>query len=158
MKKYLVSTKGLITGCNDTFFVQLFRYAIVGAIAFIVDYCLLITLTEYAHIHYVIAASISFAAGLIVNYLISIRWVFKTSAISDRRIEFILFAVIGIIGLIINDITIYALTSAIGIPYWLSKLGSTVIVYFWNFIGRRSLVFGQGRNKHKSQAYNRPLS
>ena len=79
---------------NDTnnWLAQLFRYIIVGGIAFLVDYGLLFLLTEYFHFHYLLSATISFIAGLIVNYAISTRWIFRHSKLDNRLMEFIIYS------------------------------------------------------------------
>ena len=78
-------------------FIQLFRYTLVGGLAFVVDFGLLFFLTEYVRLHYLISATISFLAGLLVNYVISTQWIFRDSKIKNKKVEFILFGLIGII-------------------------------------------------------------
>lgn len=128
---------------NDTnnWFAQLFRYVIVGGIAFLVDYGLLFALTEYLHFHYLLSATISFIAGLIVNYAISTRWIFRHSKLDNRLMEFIIYSLIGVIGLLINNIILYLLTDFFHIHYMLSKLITAAIVMGWNFIGRKIILF-----------------
>ena len=43
--------------------IQFIRYVFVGGISFVVDYGLLYILTEFAHLHYLISATISFLAA-----------------------------------------------------------------------------------------------
>ena len=76
-----------------------------------------------------------------MNYLLSKAWVFKASKFRSRSAEFSLFAGIGIVGLVLNDVILWALTSHLGIYYVLSKLVATAVVFFWNFGARKILVF-----------------
>ena len=128
---------------NDTnnWFAQLFRYVIVGGIAFLVDYGLLFSLTEFFHFHYLLSATISFIAGLIVNYAISTRWIFRHSKLDNRLMEFIIYSLIGVIGLLINNAMLYLLTDSFHIHYMFSKLITAAIVMGWNFIGRKIILF-----------------
>ena len=128
---------------NDTnnWLAQLFRYIIVGGIAFLVDYGLLFLLTEYFHFHYLLSATISFIAGLIVNYAISTRWIFRNSKLDNRMMEFIIYSLIGVIGLLVNNAMLYLLTDCIHIHYMLSKPITAAIVMAWNFIGRKIILF-----------------
>lgn len=73
-----MSVRNLLITVNDRTSVQFFRYFFVGGLAFIIDYGLLIFFTEIFKIYYLISATISFLCGLVVNYTISIFWVFKT--------------------------------------------------------------------------------
>lgn len=126
---------------TDRWFFQMFRYAIVGGVSFIVDYGLLYALTEWLGLHYLLSATISFTAGLQVNYLISIRWVFGKSKLSSRTAEFIVYGIIGVVGLLLNNLLLYLFTDCFRLHYMLSKLVSAAIVLVWNFVGRKIILF-----------------
>ena len=89
-----------------------------------------------------LSATCSFLAGLLVNYYISTAWVFE-STIKNKHIEFTLFALIGIIGLGLNDLLIWIFTEKCHIYYMFSKLITAALVYLWNFLGRKYLVFNK---------------
>ena len=125
---------------NNTL-IQLFRYTFVGGIAFIFDFSTLYILTEYFNIHYLISAAIAFLLGLTINYFLSIMWVFQKRSLKSKYIEFIVFALIGIIGLTLNEFIIWFFTEIVNIHYLLSKLISTVFVYLWNFFIRKYFLF-----------------
>ncbi len=120
---------------------QLLRYTVVGGISFVVDYGSLWLLTEVAGLPYLWSAAIAFILGLTCNYLLSTRWVFGESRISNLWGEFAAVALIGVVGLGLNELIMYAFTDGIGLHYMLSKIISTGIVFFWNFLARRFLVF-----------------
>jgi putative flippase GtrA len=126
---------------TDNLFIQLFRYTFVGGLAFVVDFGLLYILTSFLGVYYQISAALSFIAGLLVNYFISILWVFNVKNENRNRIaEFTAFALVGVVGLALNALVIYIFTEWIGLFYMLSKIISTVIVFLWNFLGRRYLI------------------
>lgn len=126
---------------RNTLFGQLFRYGIVGGIAFVVDYGTLWFLTDICHVHYLVSAAIAFIFGLACNYILSTRFVFGESRIRSAWAEFAAFAVIGVVGLALNELILYICQDLLGIHYMLGKLVSTVIVFFWNFLARRFLLF-----------------
>lgn len=132
--------KLLVAKSNNTL-LQLFRYTFVGGFAFLVDFGLLYVLTEYAHFHYLVSATISFIAGLVVNYLLSTAWVFTRSSFQNKKVEFLLFAAIGVVGLLINNLCLWLLSSVIGIWYMISKIITTVVTYLWNFFARKFILF-----------------
>jgi len=121
--------------------VQLFRYTFVGGFAFVVDFGTLFLLTEIFHIHYLLSAAIAFILGLITNYFLSIKWVFSIRSIENKKIEFLLFSIIGLIGLGLNELLLWIFTDLILIHYLLSKIITAIFVYLWNFIGRKYLLF-----------------
>jgi putative flippase GtrA len=133
--------RNLITDRTNNLFVQLFRYTFVGGVAFVVDFALLFILTDYVKWYYQWSAAVSFVAGLTVNYLLSIRWVFHaTNTRRSHLVDFLLFAMVGLIGLLLNALIIYVCTELLGVYYLLSKIVSTIIVFLWNFLGRRYLL------------------
>ena len=143
-----VLRKIFVNSTNSTF-VQLFRYGFVGGIAFVADYGTLYVLTEYVHLYHLISAGVAFVIGLLVNYVLSIHWVFDEHSSSSKMTEFTIFAVIGIIGLGLNELIIYTGTDVCGLHYMLSKLISTIIVFFWNFFARKYVLFDKHSRSNK---------
>ncbi len=126
---------------TDNSFIQLFRYLFVGGFAFVVDFGLLFLLTDYFSFHYIVSATISFIAGLMVNYLLSTRWIFRHSRLKSKVAEFTIYTLIGVVGLLLNDILIYVFTEFAHFHYLVSKLLTTVLVMLWNFFGRKIVLF-----------------
>ncbi|MDR3223732.1 MAG: GtrA family protein [Methanobrevibacter sp.] len=140
MKFKNLMDKLLKEGTNDIV-IQFFRYAFVGGVAFLVDFGFLYILTEYLKIFYLLSATISFLIGLIVNYILSLIWVFNKRKLNNRINEFIVFALVGIIGLGLNNFIIYYLTTFLSVYYLFSKIISQVFVLLWNFFLRRYTLF-----------------
>ncbi len=126
---------------TDKLFFQLFRYGISGGIAFIVDFCLLFILKEYANINYLIAGAIGFIAGLIITYFFSIHWIFDKRKIDNIKIEFSLFVLIGVVGILLNIGVLWLFTSIFCLHYLISKIISTMIVSLWNFFAKKIIIF-----------------
>lgn len=122
-------------------FIQFIRYTFVGGFAFIVDFFLLWFFTEICNIHYLVSATLSFIAGLITNYLISTKWVFNKSKVNNKKLEFLFFALIGVVGLIFNNLFIWLLTDYSGMYYLVSKVIVVFLVYLWNFFARKYLLY-----------------
>lgn len=123
--------------------IQLFRYFFVGGAAFAVDFGLLYILTEYAHLHYTLSATLSFIAGLTVNYLLSITWVFANSRLGNRLGEFVVFGIIGVAGLGLNVAIIWSCTELLHFHYLVSKIIATIVVFAWNFTARKYILFNK---------------
>ena len=138
---FFLDIKSLLKGKPSGLIVQLLRYFVVGGVSFLVDYGSLWLLTEKAGLPYLVSAALAFFLGLVCNYVLSTKWVFGESRIQSRWGEFVAFAVIGVVGLGLNELIMYACTDGAGLHYMVSKIVSTVIVFFWNFFARRYLVF-----------------
>ncbi len=128
---------------TDNTLFQLIRYTFVGGFAFIVDFGTLFLLTEYLNLHYLISAAIAFILGLVTNYFLSIGWVFTRHSVSDKRIEFIVFALIGLAGLGLNELFLWLFTDLAGMYYLISKILTAVLVYLWNFFVRKLILFNK---------------
>jgi putative flippase GtrA len=131
----------LLRDKSDSLIVQLFRYTFVGGIAFLVDIGSLAALTELIGVHYLVSAALAFVAGLTTNYVLCLIWVFPRRNLKSRFAEFMIFAVIGVVGLGLNELIMWVLTDLAGLHYLGSKLASTVIVYLWNFAARKVVLF-----------------
>jgi putative flippase GtrA len=126
---------------TNNFLIQLFRATFVGGIATLVDFGILYFLTEKIRIYYIISAIIAFLFGLIVNYYLSIHWIFHTEKFVNKWAEFGAFGMIGIIGLGLNVFFIWIFTETYHLYYLFSKVLATFLVFAWNFIARKYLVF-----------------
>jgi putative flippase GtrA len=133
--------RSIFIGETNNTLLQLFRYTFVGGAAFIADFGTLYLLTEHFKIHYLVSAGISFILGLLINYFLSVKWVFNSRAMKNRTLEFLLFTLIGLIGLGLNELFLWVLTDVLLIYYLISKIFTTIIVYFWNFFARKFLLF-----------------
>jgi len=121
--------------------IQLLRYTAVGGVAFAVDFGSLFLLTEFGGLHYLLSAVFAFGLGLLTNYLLSVAWVFNRRTLSSRGMEFLVFGLIGVLGLGLNEVVLWVLTEGAGFHYLLSKAGAAVVVFLWNFFARKLSLF-----------------
>lgn len=116
---------------------QFMKFGVVGIIAFVIDYGLLALLTEAFGVNYLVSATISFTVSVVFNYLASMRYVFTHKEGMSRRREFVIFVVLSVIGLAINNLCMWAGVELLGIHYLITKIAATAIVMIWNFITRK---------------------
>ena len=106
-----------------------------------VDFGLLYLLAGFAGLHYLISAAIAFLFGLLTNYCLSRLWVFDRRTIENVAVEFVIFAVIGIVGLGLNELIIWFVRERIHFHYLIAKALSAGIILIWNFGARKSVLF-----------------
>ena len=116
---------------------QLFRFGIVGAICFLIDYSILYICTDIFKIYYLISSIISFSISTIFNYILSIKFVFNIKEDRNKNKDFINFIVFSVIGLILNQIIMWIGVDVINIYYMITKVISTCIVICFNYITRK---------------------
>lgn len=119
---------------------QFMKFGVVGVIAFVIDYGLMVALTELAGVEYLISATISFIVSVVFNYFASMRYVFTHKEGLSRRREFVIFVVLSTIGLGINDGLMWVGTSLLGISYLITKIVATAIVMVFNFVTRKKFL------------------
>jgi putative flippase GtrA len=122
---------------------QFIRYLLVAFIGLGFDFGTLVFCKQILGINYLLAAVAGFSVGLVVNYLLSVRYVFTNPKIKSHAMNFGLFAVIGLIGLGTLTLCMWLLTGGLHINYIISKVIATVFVYMWNFFARRTLYHNE---------------
>ncbi|PXV87284.1 putative flippase GtrA [Lachnotalea glycerini] len=124
---------------------QIMKFGVVGFLCFFIDYFVLFAATEYLGINYLISSAISFSVSVIVNYILSIKFVFDTKKDTNKIKEFILFVVLSLIGLGINQIIMWFTVEKMMVYYMLAKIIATAIVMVYNFITRKVFLEDKGQ-------------
>jgi len=137
---------------SGNLFIQIIRYITAGGIAFVVDFALLYLLTDFFDFHYLTSSRISFSVGLIITYLFSIFWIFDKRRIDNRKVEFLIFVVIGIIGFVLTDLFMKFFTDFLSVHYLLSKILTTIIVFVWNFVAKRFILFTEKNQEPRAKS------
>lgn len=122
---------------------QIMKFGVVGVIAFVIDFGVMVFLTEVFGIDPVISATVSFIISVIFNYAASMRYVFSHRDGMSRTREFVIFVVLSAIGLGINDLLIWAGTDLASFDYRLVKIFATAVVMVWNFVTRKIFLEGE---------------
>ncbi len=150
-------------------FWEIFRFLLVGGTATIVDYIVfwlfdgvlfpLVSDAAWWHtVALLLATAFGFCAGLAVNWILSVKFVFlqvqnKEEASSKK--SFALFTLIGVIGLVITELgmlllvaifptfSLFNTTALLGTTWekWLARVIMTGIVLVWNYLGRKLFIF-----------------
>ena len=88
---------------------------------------------------YLISNIVGFLGGLTVNYILSKKIVFSAEKQINKKIEFIIYVAIGVVGLGLDTLFMWLFTAIMQLHYMLSKIISTGLVFIWNFVGRKVL-------------------
>lgn len=123
---------------------QIIRFGFVGGGAFVIDYGIMIFLTEAVGINYLVSSACSFAVSVIFNYIMSVKWVFNVSGERSQTQDMTVFVGLSVIGLGINQLIMWLTVDKLHIYYMLAKIGATAVVMVYNFITRK-LFLENGR-------------
>lgn len=119
---------------------QIIRFGFVGFLCFFIDYGVMVLLTDRFGLDYRFSCGISFTVSVIVNYILSITFVFETDKKKNKSGEFIVFVFLSLVGLVINEACMWLAVEFFGIHYKLSKIGATGVVMVYNFISRKIFI------------------
>ena len=151
-------------------FWEIFRFLLVGGAATVADYfvfwlfdgllfsALPLSGKAWELFFLIVATAAGFCVGLIVNWILSVKFVFRAVRNQEEvesKKSFFVFTVIGLIGLglteigvvllvmLFPEITLFGTTALLGTEWkkWLAKVIMTCIVLVFNYVGRKLLVF-----------------
>lgn len=139
---------------------QIMKFGLVGVFCFFVDYFIYLganALFEHTHVagifpkYYLISALIGFTVSVIVNYILSFKFVFVRRDDMSRKKEFVIFLILSIIGMGVNELCLFVGIDLIYMNWtWLKgimsegfakniffKFGATGVVMVYNFVTRK---------------------
>lgn len=129
---------------------QIMKFGIVGLFCFFIDFGITTGFTNLLGIHYLISKFLGFVVSAVINYLLSIKFVFTQKKEMDKKKEFTVFLILSAFGLLINEIVMYICIDGVyahskglqelvsdGGMVALSSVLATGIVMVYNFISRK---------------------
>lgn len=123
---------------------QFMRYLFTGGLAFVVDFGLFALCLYALEWHYLLANFVGLVAGLVLNYALSVGWVFtacERKLEKKKTAEFTVFALVGFAGVGLNQLLMLLMVGVLEWQEMLSKMVAAVIVLMWNFGGRKLILF-----------------
>ena len=129
---------------------QILKFGVVGFICFLIDFGITTGFTNIFGVHYLISKFLGFVISAIVNYLLSIKYVFTEKKEMDKKKEFTVFLILSAFVLLINEIVMYVCIDGAyahsaflqenisdGLMVSISSIIATGIVMVYNFISRK---------------------
>ena len=124
------------------------KFLVVGTIGAVVDFGTLTLLIELIGLPTLVANTISFSAAVVSNLTFNRFWTYPDSRNKPITSQLGQFALVSIIGLIINNTILGLLESPfdqllvsmnllVGYGYFPAKIVATIVVLFWNFFINR---------------------
>lgn len=133
---------------------QIIKFGAVGFLCFFIDYFIMVGLTELAGIPSLISSGVSYTISTIVNYILSVTVVFDADKEANKAAQFVIFVVLSLIGLGINQLLMWGGTSWLAglmeknsvlaaysrYAYMVVKIFATAVVMVYNFITRKIFI------------------
>ena len=125
-----------------TLLAQLAKFGVVGVVATVIDFGVMNLLHYALHLDILIANTAGFTISLIFNYVASMKFVFEHRDDMSRKREFVIFVVLSIIGLLLNDGIVLALNKGLLLEANIAKVAATALVMIYNFVTRKVFLDG----------------
>ena len=136
---------------------EILKFAFTGGVCFVIEYAALILLKELLHIPVVAATPIAFLISVVFNYLLCVKWVFDGAQEGSKKAQ-LGFLITSVMGLLLNWVIMWALTSLFGEDtllfalfgieikvYMLNKVIATGLVMVWNYFTKRYVLKKDGK-------------
>ncbi len=109
---------------------QILKFGVVGGISFLIDFIIYTAIIKILTFDkaYIIAGILGFSISLIFNYLASMKWVFVRKDNTSRKKEFIIFSVLSLIGLVLNEVFLI-----LYVEYMDAMVGWIHAIHVWLF-------------------------
>jgi putative flippase GtrA len=120
---------------------KVIRYFFVGGFAALIDITLFAVFAKLLGYSYLIVSASTFIIATSINYILSVKFVFKSGVRFSKRTEVSLIFAVSLLGLIINQFAIYFFYELLGIDLVVAKIFTTFMVFFWSYFSRSMIVF-----------------
>ena len=126
---------------------QFISYFFVGGVAAIVEWVMFFIFANVLQINYFVSTVIAFIFSTTANWILGRITTFKdNNTYKDKKaIEAFLVFIVSAIGLLFNLILMYLFVTVMGfdssLGKTLSKIAATGIVFIWNFLIRKLVIY-----------------
>jgi putative flippase GtrA len=121
---------------------ELRNYFFASCCALVVDVGLLLFLSQECRMPYLLAATLSFIAGGVLAYHLSVRYVFVGRGVNQGTpLSLALFVALGLIGLLINTAVLALTVGFAHSPLLTGKVVAAGCTFYGNYWMRRRWVF-----------------
>ena len=116
-----------------------FRYLISGGTAALIHFAVLTTLVEWFATVPLVATSIGFVIGSLVNYLLQYHWTFEADGLHHVMLS--RYAAVTLTTMAINNALFWTFTEQFGMHYLLAQLLATGMMVIVNFLINKHYTF-----------------
>ncbi len=140
---------------------EIFRFLLVGGVATLIDFFVMgVTLYAFEPSAYpnffsafidgenrssivanMVGTGLGFAVGMVVNYFLSVLFVFIYKGRAKSAVGFLSFALLSAVGLFLHLLGMYLLNELLGVNEWLVKILMTAVVLVYNYVSKKTFIF-----------------
>ncbi len=128
---------------------QILRFLLVGGLATLIHYSILILLVQTKTFEPVIASNIGFSISAFFNYILNRKHTFRSTRRHDAALP--RFAIVATTGLMINTFLLWLISTVLGLHYLIAQVIATGTTLIWNFWLNRVWTFGTDEKQPQSE-------
>lgn len=129
---------------------HLVLYGIIGILASSIDFSIYMLLVQVAGWQYIIANCVSILVGLTTSFTLNRKYNFKVK--DNTRKRFFLFVTVGLAGLLMSNLILYACVNHFVMNKLIAKLLSIIMVVYFQFLANKHLTFRSTKQKKISNS------
>ncbi|GAB2837282.1 GtrA family protein [Ferruginibacter profundus] len=111
---------------------RLLKFGMVGISGMIIDFSVTWLCKEKIKLNKYLSNSLGFCCAVINNFLLNRYWTFESTG-HNFTSQLVVFVLVSLTGLLINNGLLYLLSKYIKHNFYLIKLVVTGLVFFWNY-------------------------
>ena len=146
---------------------EIFRFLLVGGVATLIDFFVMgVTLYVFEPSAYpnffgafidgenrssivanMVGTGLGFTVGMVVNYCLSILFVFIYTGRAKSALGFLSFALLSAVGLLLHLLGMFLLNELLGVNEWVVKILMTAVVLVYNYLSKKAFIFKKQANE-----------
>ena len=138
MKRLFTKLFRLFT--DKEFLLQVIKFGIIGVITSVLDWCILALFVRVFHIDSMVGNIFSFCLSTIFSYWANSKYVFDFDKSKGGKRLFIIFFLLAIGGLIINEVTMLIGDKLLHFDPLIVKIVGILLAAVFNFVTRKLIL------------------
>ncbi len=120
---------------------KILSYFFVGSISAVIDISLFAIFASYFKFPWAIVSVITFIIATLVNYFLSIRFVFESGSRYKKHHEILGVFIVSTLALLLNQLFLFLFIEKINVHLVIAKCITTGMLFLCNYYGRRMFIF-----------------
>ncbi len=120
---------------------QIVRYFFVGGISALLDLLIFLFLAKIKGFNYLWVGGLGFILATLLNYVLSIKYVFESKVRFTKRVEIFWIYVVSLVGLFLHLAFLYLFIDLVHMEKMTGKVLAGIAVFLWNYLMRKNFIF-----------------
>ena len=120
---------------------KIVHYFFVGGLSAVIDISLFTIFAGYFKFPWFFVSIITFIIATLVNYFLSIRFVFESGSRYKKHHEILGVLIVSTLALLLNQLFLFLFIEKMNMHLIIAKCLTTSMLFLWNYFGRKKFIF-----------------